>query len=200
VYSVFQSALITFISQVATTSEELEKLNLMFLAMDEERIGVLSSKDVRGGLEEVLGKLKTKDFNDIVTAINRDPQSDQINYSEFIAAASDKNKILSTENLRIAFDYFDSERTGAITLEQLRRVFEQTGTKKDEELWKQVMQEMDKDGNNKVSFDDFVEFMTSVIRRTKSPTLHKLHTTLTLSPLPSVPPFKIEDKAKSHFA
>ena len=34
-------------------------------------------------------------------------ENGQVNYAEFINAALDKNKIITKEKLKIAFDYFD---------------------------------------------------------------------------------------------
>jgi calcium-dependent protein kinase len=43
--------------------------------------------------------------------------------SEFIAAAVDKSTLLSNEKLRKAFQVFDTDNSGTITLLELKQVF-----------------------------------------------------------------------------
>jgi calcium-dependent protein kinase len=57
-----------------------------------------------------------------------------IDYSEFLAAAVDKTKIISDENLRYAFSMLDYDKNGIITKNELKECFD-TQSSKDDELW-----------------------------------------------------------------
>merc|ERR1719264_548512 len=46
-------------------------------------------------------------------------RSGYIDYSEFITVASNRSKILSSANLRRAFEAFDADRSGSITKDEI---------------------------------------------------------------------------------
>ena len=46
----------------------------------------------------------------------------KIDFSEFVAAAYDRSKLLNSENIKIAFNLFDVDRTGAISKQEIERV------------------------------------------------------------------------------
>ncbi len=47
-----------------------------------------------------------------------------IDYSEFLAAAVNKAKIISNENIRNAFSMLDHDKNGVITKNELKEVFD----------------------------------------------------------------------------
>jgi len=47
-------------------------------------------------------------------------QSGFVDYSEFIAAAANKHKILSKDNLQNAFDAFDTDGNGSISVDEIK--------------------------------------------------------------------------------
>jgi calcium-dependent protein kinase len=53
--------------------------------------------------------------------------SGQINYSEFIAATIDVKKFLSDTKLRSAFNLFDTDHSGKITVDNLHAAFQKLG-------------------------------------------------------------------------
>ena len=55
-----------------------------------------------------------------------------------------KEKLLTKQNLRTAFNLFDTDRSGQITLEELKKVFDMSG-RKDAAMWAQIMEEVDQD-------------------------------------------------------
>ena len=46
--------------------------------------------------------------------------SGRIDFTEFVAAAIEQDKIIDNEKLRRAFDYFDKDLTGKITVQNLK--------------------------------------------------------------------------------
>jgi|LauGreDrversion4_2_1035121.scaffolds.fasta_scaffold2045799_1 Ca2+-binding EF-hand superfamily protein len=78
-----------------------------------------------------------------------------IDYQEFIAAASDKARLLNSKNLQAAFKIMDRDGSGRISVEEIREVFDTMGTKKDIRLWEAIMSEVDRDGDRMISFQEF---------------------------------------------
>ena len=49
---------------------------------------------------------------------------------------------------------FDKDNSGTISREELRALFETT-EKKDDELWNEIFNEVDLNGDGEISFDEF---------------------------------------------
>lgn len=65
-------------------------------------------------LDEIFRKI---DFN----------QDNEINYSEFLAACLNKDKVVTVSNLEFAFHHFDVDNSGFITAQNLMEVFKRQG-------------------------------------------------------------------------
>ena len=51
-----------------------------------------------------------------------------VDYAEFIAAATDRRKLINDRNLQMLFELFDEDGNGVISVEELRKVFTGCGT------------------------------------------------------------------------
>ena len=87
-----------------------------------------------------------------------------IDYSEFLVAAANKELLLSTENLKLAFNMFDKDQNGTISRPELRAVFEANETK-DDQLWQNIFEEVDTDGDGAITFEEFRGAMDSIISK-----------------------------------
>ena len=72
-------------------------------------------------------------YQQILEALDKDCNN-YIDYTEFLTAAVSKEKLLTKQNLRTAFNLFDTDRSGQITLEELKKVFDMSG-RKDAAMW-----------------------------------------------------------------
>lgn len=127
----------------------------MFNRFDESGDGCLQVEEITNGLKEVLGTVRgnMNVYQDILEALDKN-KNGVIDYTEFLTAASDKSKLLTDHNLRFAFNMFDKNRDGRISKAELKAVFE-TAEQKDEDLWNEVFNEVDTDGDGDISFEEF---------------------------------------------
>jgi hypothetical protein len=88
-----------------------------------------------------------------------------VSYDEFIAAAINKVALLNQENIMSAFKLIDSDNSGYITIEELKAAFDGAGDSKHSSLWSDIMSEVDKDGDNKISPKEFTDAMTQVLKK-----------------------------------
>lgn len=51
-----------------------------------------------------------------------------------------------------------------ITVDELKAVFDTHGDK-DEHLWEDIMHEVDKNNDNQISFEEFTDVMTSILKK-----------------------------------
>lgn len=105
-----------------------------------------------------------RDYASLMKALDKDGNG-VIDYQEFITAAIDKATLLNKENLRAAFNLLDQDKSGMITIEELKAVFDTQGDKKDENLWEDIMSEVDKNKDNMISFEEFTEVMTEILKK-----------------------------------
>jgi calcium-dependent protein kinase len=84
--------------------------------------------------------------------------SGEIDYSEWVVATINKNRLLSDEKLEQAFKLFDKDDSGSISSEEVREVL---GVRKniDESVWNEIILEVDGNGDGEISFEEFKAMM-----------------------------------------
>ena len=88
----------------------------------------------------------------------------RIDYTEFIAAAYQKDLLLSNKNLEGAFRMLDANSDGQISKDELRAVFGGGHVSgRGEQVWDEIMQQVDTDNDGSISFVEFTNAMKGVI-------------------------------------
>eukprot|EP00475_Leptophrys_vorax_P028144 TRINITY_DN40556_c0_g1_i2.p2 TRINITY_DN40556_c0_g1~~TRINITY_DN40556_c0_g1_i2.p2 ORF type:complete len:120 (-),score=28.03 TRINITY_DN40556_c0_g1_i2:460-819(-) len=78
----------------------------------------------------------------------------EIDYSEFVAATMQSRGLDNDKNLRAAFDFFDSDRSGYIDIEELADALGADLTS-----LKEILAEVDTNNDGKISFEEFKNMM-----------------------------------------
>jgi len=99
---------------------QLHHLNARFKRYDSTGDGKLSHVEMRQVLEDV-GMTSGEDAELVLESLDAD-RSGMIEYSEFIAGCIDLSHEAVRDQLRTAFEVFDLDGSGAISLEELRQV------------------------------------------------------------------------------
>ena len=89
-----------------------------------------------------------------------------ITYKEFIMASVNKKEFLNENNLKFSFSFFDIDKDGDITIDDLKNIFKEVNIDKDinlEEELKSLISEVDNNNNGKISFEKFSEEMKKLI-------------------------------------
>ncbi len=86
------------------SSEEIEELKNLFLALDTSKDGTLSLDEIKVGFERIKMKFKGSrlDYQELMQTMDKDGNG-VIDYTEFITAAIDKSALLNMKNLVSAF-------------------------------------------------------------------------------------------------
>lgn len=97
-----------FIVSQLMTSKEKENLTKIFVSMDKNGDGTLTKEELLEGYTKLYGN-KEKARIEVKTLLaNADTDNNgTIDYSEFLLAAANKKELLSTANVKRAFDLFD---------------------------------------------------------------------------------------------
>lgn len=97
----------------------------------------------------------------ILTLVDTD-KNGYIEYSEFVMATLDKNNLFSEERLEAAFKIFDKDNSGYINAEEIRNVLGK-GKNIDDNVWEELINDVDINGDGEISFKEFKKMMQSMI-------------------------------------
>ena len=145
----------TYIMSNGEHKNQLKELKEVFIKFDESGDGHLQLDEIQKGLKQVLGHVKgaMKIYEEIMNTLDKNCNG-VIDYSEFLVAAADKETLLNNNNLMLAFNLMDADGNGSISRQELKNVFE-TSEKKDEELWTEIFDEVDVNGDGAITFEEF---------------------------------------------
>ena len=89
-----------------------------------------------------------------------------IEYEEFVRAAVSKEKFVTDNILKFAFRYFDKDNSGEITFDEIESVFKESITDKTKvhEALKQIISEVDTNGDGIISFEEFADIMKKMLK------------------------------------
>jgi calcium-dependent protein kinase len=156
-----QKVTISFLANQISINEEIKALKEEFDKFDVNKDGEISKEELIKCLEinypyqEAIERAN-KIFNEI--DFNNDGS---INFSEFLTVNIQKEKLLNEETLDNAFKMFDIDGNGYITIDELKKTMPLEITTK--AGWKQLVSEVDKDGDYQISFREFKEMMEKLI-------------------------------------
>ena len=158
-----QKATVSFLTNQISINEEIKKLKEEFDKIDINKDGEISKEELVKCLEVLYPSQEAKlraeeifkeiDFNDDGT----------INFSEFLTVNIQKEKLLNEETLDNAFKMFDIDGNGYITIDELKKTMPLEITSKTG--WKELVSEVDKDGDYQISFREFKEMMEKLINQ-----------------------------------
>jgi len=77
----------------------------------------------------------------------------------------DKQKMLNKDRMRAAFNMFDKNGNGTISFEEVRDIFGSAGQSQNDEMFKDMIREMDLDGDGEISFPEFEQMMNQLLQK-----------------------------------
>ena len=84
-----------------------------------------------------------------------------IEYEEFIRVTIPTNHLFKEENLKIAFAMFDLDKNGTISLSEVKEVLGM-GKSIDESVMKEIMSEINNQGDDEITYEQFKNIITSL--------------------------------------
>jgi calcium-dependent protein kinase len=139
-----------------------------FKALDRDGDGKITKEELYNGFSKIYSHLKEEDLRkEVDRAFSRaDLDGDGfIDFSEWQISCVNKEQIMKKERLIEAFKHFDSDGNGKISVKDIKKVFG-TGGKKygNENIWKQIIKEVDEDGDGYITFPEFQKMMNQFLR------------------------------------
>ena len=70
-----------------------------------------------------------------------------------------REKILSKKNLQYAFNAFDKDGNGSISIEEIMSIFRKTSNNVDKKVFEKMMKDADSNGDGSIEFEEFNSIM-----------------------------------------
>ena len=134
--------------------DEIKSLRATFIEIDTRKTGMLSLDDIKIALERSGIVLAKREVQEVFKRL--DFACDGIiHYSEFLAATVSNCVEIDQLMMCTLFNYFDVDRSGEITVENLRIVFKNMGLVCSDEKIIKIIKEVDINKSGSITFEEF---------------------------------------------
>eukprot|EP01017_Pseudomicrothorax_dubius_P024218 TRINITY_DN2577_c0_g1_i2.p2 TRINITY_DN2577_c0_g1~~TRINITY_DN2577_c0_g1_i2.p2 ORF type:complete len:342 (+),score=75.02 TRINITY_DN2577_c0_g1_i2:576-1601(+) len=156
-----QQAAWVFLVSYFATREEKDELLKAFRALDLNGDGLLSREELIEGYKKIMNAAQAEEEVTRVLSTVDTNNSGHIDYSEWVTATINRQSLLSKQRLEAAFKMFDLDGNGYISIEELKSVF---GPNVSSEIWKEIISEVDDNGDGQISLKEFKEMMLKLVK------------------------------------
>ncbi|XP_051133636.1 calcium-dependent protein kinase-like [Andrographis paniculata] len=141
------------------SEEEIKGLKAMFANMDTDNSGTITYEELKSGLARLGSKLSEAEVKQLMEAADVDGNG-AIDYIEFITATMHRHRLERDEHLFKAFQYFDKDNSGYITMDELETAMKEYGMGDDGTI-KEIISEVDTDNDGRINYEEFCAMMRS---------------------------------------
>ncbi|KAL3733498.1 hypothetical protein ACJRO7_022943 [Eucalyptus globulus] len=141
------------------SEEDIQGLKAMFANMDTDKSGTITYEELKTGLARLGSKLTEAEVKQLMEAADVDGNG-SIDYIEFITATMHRHKLETDEHLYKAFQHFDKDNSGFITMDEIETALRGYGMG-DEETIRDIIAEVDTDNDGRIDYQEFCAMMRS---------------------------------------
>mmetsp|Transcript_19140 Transcript_19140/g.34908 ORF Transcript_19140/g.34908 Transcript_19140/m.34908 type:complete len:506 (-) Transcript_19140:2424-3941(-) len=158
--SKLKQAACVFISSQMIGEKEKQVLTTAFKALDTNNDGKLSASELEIGFRSLYTEEEAQaKVNELLKQIDVDGNG-FVEYSEFLSAGMQLDAEENKQRLEDAFNIFDSDKSGGISLEELKEIL---GSYMDADTdWDQLFRDVDSDHSGEISFEEFKALLYKV--------------------------------------
>jgi calcium-dependent protein kinase len=151
-------------------NEEVIDAYKLFNLIDKNSNGKISKLELKNGMTEFTDFDEKESHlftNQIFNKIDGD-NNGFIEYEEFVRSCIDEEKFLNEEVIKFSFNFFDKDRDGQITAEEIKNTFAKSFKKEvinyDESIFN-IIKEVDLNNDQKINYEEFKEMMFYMIKK-----------------------------------
>jgi len=165
----FQQGIITFIIHSLGQDEETSALGNLFATLDSSGDGKLTAAELLEGLQIVFGLDPAAVNAESVMAAMDVDKDGRIDYSEFLSATMNHEKLLNNDNLAKVFHYLDVDNNGEVSYEELLSKLDAAGlSRRNKDVWDRILAEADANGDKVLSEKEFILQMNKFLNHSQT--------------------------------
>ena len=147
-----------FLASQVINHEECKILTEQFRTLDKNSDGKISKEELIENYSETFDHDEAVRRAEYILSQVDVNGNGEIDYTEFLSACMNFKNYLSKETLSRAFQMFDVDGSGYITVEELKLVLGD-GNTFGEEVWKALLKQVDTNGDGVIEFAEFLDLM-----------------------------------------
>lgn len=137
-----------------------EQLKDIFIAFDTDHNGTLDTEEFKHFLDESGEEYDDEIINELYAVFDKDHDG-KITFEEFIAYVKCVQDEDETALLKYRFDCIDLDHNGTLDANELQQFEKLCGNILTDEEAEQLLKQMDKDGDGKVTLQDFINYKSN---------------------------------------
>lgn len=154
-----KQAIHTYITSQCLTIHDTKELKSLFKDIDANNDGLISKEELLEYYNTYMGQDYTvEEIERIFKAVDLN-YSGFVDYTEFVNAAINERVLQNNEFLKQAFCRFDMDSSGKISAEELKKVLEDGEREHNDEIWKEIVRQADKNNDGEIDFQEFADII-----------------------------------------
>ena len=155
---IYQTVL-AFLSHNFADKKELNKLKKIFYRIDLNLDGKLSKYELFVAFRDAGMEMKEDQIDEVIKSVDFNGNG-FIEYEEFIRVTLPKEQLFKENNLKYAFDMFDMDKNGKISLNDFKEIL---GIKKvkDKNVIEELLKEIPIRGDEEMTFEQFKNYINN---------------------------------------
>ena len=154
--SKFEELVLAYIVHNLPRPKQTKSCIKLFKLANKNEDGKLLRTELRQTLLNFVSEEFLQNYDDIFSLLDGD-NNGYIDYEEFLRATLDRSLLVNERMLKLAFSFFDKEKTGFISKDRIMNYF--IGTNMTEEIFNFIFDEIDLDKDGRINLRDFKEMM-----------------------------------------
>lgn len=134
----------------------------MFARLDTNQDGLLQKDEIISGFKDIYGEVDNSEVDDLMALTDLNNSGD-IDYFEWLAATVESSLVTNSQKLKQAFQYFDRDRAGKISLLNIKETMGSGGFSQNlglsDLVYRDILNEVEHLGEDFITFDEFKNMM-----------------------------------------
>jgi calcium-dependent protein kinase len=165
--SKLREAVHVYIASQISSNQDLKYFRKCFQEIDKDGDGKITKEELFDVYSKQMSKEEAEKVSqEIIQKLDKD-EDGNIDYTEFLASCIERQRQTSLEDLEIAFNMFDIDRSGTITVNEIKMILND-GDCQDDAVFHEIMKEADTNGDGVIDLREFLNLMSSTIQTTAS--------------------------------
>ena len=142
------------------TQDEIEELRQAFDLFDTDDSGTIDPKELRAAMQSLGFDTKNQTIYQMIQDIDKNCDG-EVDFDEFLELMTSRLAGSDTkEDIQKIFELFDDDKTGYISLQNLKRVAHELGENMDDAELLEMIERADFDHDGQISSEEFFTIMT----------------------------------------